>query len=337
MDDTMKIAFVWTGVTSYMADCWRALAALPGVSLKVVIEEKTDPGTAFRVDEVMQGLDYSVVGSEEKYVEKVLPEEWRPDVLFIVGWHAKTCRWFATEPRWEKVPKVCVFDMPWQWRLRKIAARFVLWRYLRRFRAAYVPGRVAARYARWLGFKDVRTGLFGIRTEKFAGERKGGEPFFLYVGRNSSEKRLDDLRAAYAMYARQVERPWPLRLVGKGLEGGFAQPHEMPALYAQAGALVLASDFDPWPLVIAESCAAGLPVICTDRCTNHFELICDNGIVVKVGDVAGFAAAMRRLHQMADEARRRMGEGGRERVAPYDCRAWAARTLQMCEELKGRV
>ena len=43
----MNILFVWTGVTSYMADCWRALASRPDVSLKIVIEEKNEPGSAF--------------------------------------------------------------------------------------------------------------------------------------------------------------------------------------------------------------------------------------------------------------------------------------------------
>lgn len=325
----MNILFVWTGVTSYMADCWRALASLPGVSLKIIIEEKKEPGTAFKAEDVLKGLDYKLV-YEGGVVDSSLLEGWRPDAMFIVGWHAKTCRTFATAEEWKNVPKVCVFDMPWQWKVRKFAARFVLWRYLRHFRAAFVPGRAASRYARWLGFKEIETGLFGIDTKKFASvERENVSPYFLYMGRNSPEKRLDDLRDAHALYSRKVGNPWPLRMVGKGLEGGFAQPHEIPALVARAGALVLASDFDPWPLVIAESCAAGTPVICTESCTNRFELLRENGDVVKTGDVAALADAMERMHRKPPETRLAEGLAGRSLVAPYGCHAWARRVMEM--------
>ena len=329
----MNILFVWTGVTSYMADCWRALASLPDVSLKIVIEEKNEPGTAFKAEEVLKGLDYRMV-LEGAGLDLSLPEGWRPDVMFIVGWHAKTCRAFATADEWKNVSKVCVFDMPWQWKVRKFVARFVLWRYLQHFRAAFVPGRAAACYARWRGFRKVQTGLFGIDTQKFAAvERTNLQPYFLYMGRNSPEKRLDDLRAAYAHYAQKVENPWPLRMIGKGLEGGFVQPHEIPALVARAGALVLASDFDPWPLVIAESCAAGTPVICTESCTNRFELLRENGDVVKTGDVAALAAALERMHRKPPETRLAEGLAGRSLVAPYDCHAWAKRVVEMARRL----
>ena len=332
----MKILFVWTGVTSYMADCWRELAVQPGTELKVVIEEKARPGTDFRASEVMAGLDATIVDSCGAQSAEDWLGEWRPDVVFVVGWHAATCRRFALSSKWDGVPKVCAFDMPWRLKVRTIAARFVLRRYLRRFSAAFVPGRAAEKYARWLGFRRIEKGLFGIRTEKFATAGRGDRaPYFLYVGRNSPEKRLDVLRNAYAEYSAAVPDPWPLRMFGQGLEGGFAQPDEMPALYAGAGALVLASDFDPWPLVVAESCAAGLPVICTDRCTNHFELLRENGMVVKAGDVRAMAEAMTRMHDMGEDERHSRGNVGRRLVAPYSCREWAQRVLALAADLAG--
>ena len=35
----MKVLFIWTGVASYMADCWRVLANSESVELKVVIAD----------------------------------------------------------------------------------------------------------------------------------------------------------------------------------------------------------------------------------------------------------------------------------------------------------
>ena len=54
----MRIGFVWTGFTSYMADCWRELASRPGVALKIWIEEQRKSDTAFDVKNVMRGLDF---------------------------------------------------------------------------------------------------------------------------------------------------------------------------------------------------------------------------------------------------------------------------------------
>lgn len=53
----MKILFVWTGVTSYMADCWRELSSRPGVELKVVVEAAPS-GRHFDAAQILSGLDY---------------------------------------------------------------------------------------------------------------------------------------------------------------------------------------------------------------------------------------------------------------------------------------
>ena len=56
----MNILFVWTGVTSYMADCWRELSCLEGVSLQVVVEQVAS-GRAFDAAKVLSGFDCCVV------------------------------------------------------------------------------------------------------------------------------------------------------------------------------------------------------------------------------------------------------------------------------------
>ena len=89
----MKILFVWTGVTSYMADCWRELSRLPGVELKVVVED-VDSGKEFDRAQVLAGLDGDIGG-------------WRPDVVFAVGWHSRLVRGIVTRPDWRGIPKVC--------------------------------------------------------------------------------------------------------------------------------------------------------------------------------------------------------------------------------------
>ena len=116
----MNILFVWTGVTSYMADCWRELSRREGVSLQVVVEQVAS-GRAFDAAKVLSGFDCRVV--EDGRLPDGLA---RPDILFAVGWHSKVVREAVERTDWRGVPKVCCFDMPWRWSARCIAARFVL-------------------------------------------------------------------------------------------------------------------------------------------------------------------------------------------------------------------
>lgn len=211
-----KILFVWTGVTSYMGDCWRRLSACADVELKVVIADRSGGyGTAFQNEKVMRG--------------------------------------------------------------------------------------------------------------------------FLFVGRLSNEKRIDVLATAYRAHRRAVADPWGLDVYGigarepwlRGIPGvvlhGFAQPDELPRAYACAQALVLPSAWDPWPLVIAESCAAGVPVICTDRCWNVPELVKANGSVVRSGDARALTAAMLKVSSLD-------GSVGKRLIADYSCEKWVERVRRIIND-----
>jgi len=334
----MKILFVWTGLTSYMGDCWRALAAQPGVELKVIIVQQAHAVNqiAFQTADVLRELDARIV-DDDRPTDAVLVQElekWCPDVMFIVGWRAKVCRWLVENPQWRDTRKVCCFDMPWRWKLRCLLAPLVLGRFLRQYDAAYVPGAVCARYAKWLGFKKIYKGLFSIDTERFAvvepdGKSSQARRDFVYIGRNSPEKRLDDLRAAYSLY-RERGGAFGLKLFGKGLEGGFISPAEVPEVMQKAAAVVLASDFDPWPLVFLEAMSAGCPVIASDRCTNRPELG-KNWHVFKCGDVEGLSRTMMDVERVGDSEI--MRQENFNLVKMYDCKAWTERVMGICKEL----
>ena len=305
----MNILFVWTGVTSYMADAWRALKAADGVRLFVAVEQ-VDSGKAFDAATVLAGLDYTLG-------EAAPPFE--PDVIFAGGWRSRaTRRWLRRYPR---VAKVFCLDMPWRDSPRCYLARFALRPFLRQFAAVYVPGAASARYARYLGFADSRIfrALYAVDGAKFraaASAADGRRRGFLYVGRYSPEKRVDLVRSAYARY-RELGGAWELDEYGQG--GRFATAAEMPGVYAGHAALLLASAFDPWPLVMLEAKWAGLEVIASDRCGNGRELVAR---VVPYGDVEAMAREM-----LAVE--RGQNPPPSVELSPYDVRAWVTRTLDI--------
>lgn len=312
----MKVLFVWSGLTGYMGDCWRVLSSCPEIDLKVTVDlSDRHYGGAFDADVVMRGLSWS----------RSFPEGWSPDVLFTVGWHNAICR--KAVFAFPKAKKVCCFDMPWEWRLRKMAARLVLWRYLRNFDAAFVPGAASIRYARWLGFarKRVFPGLFSTDTGRF-GPHEGGNGF-LYVGRDAPEKGVDILRAAYELYRARGGK-WRLQIVNG------VQPSALGPVFSGADCFVLASRWEPWGVVLVEAAAAGLPVICTDRCGARHEVVKGNGIVVKAGSANALAEAM--LAVGGDSPALLLDvEEGIKLARPYSCEAWANRVTAICTELAG--
>lgn len=299
-----------------MGDCWRELAGREGIELKVAVDltEKYF-GSAFEPDDVMRDLDWS----------PVLPVDWLPDVVLTVGWRNALCKAAALEA-WNGAKKICCFDMPWEWRVRKIVAKLALYRYLKQFDAAFVDGKCAASYARWLGFRanKIYTGLIGTNIVRFGNHKGGGG--FLYVGREALEKGVDLLRAAHSIYKAQGGA-WPLKIVN-GLS-----PSMLGEVYAKADCFVLASRWEPWGVVLVEAAAAGLPIICTDKCGARFEVVRDNGLVVKSHNANALAAAMHRIENMPPFARLAMGAKGKPLAQPYSCRAWADRVIDICNKL----
>jgi glycosyltransferase involved in cell wall biosynthesis len=135
---------------------------------------------------------------------------------------------------------------------------------------------------------------------------------FLYVGRLSIEKGLDDLLEAF----KQIRGKFPemtLDLVGAGplqeklsarvqslgLEQSvkFLGPknvNEIARLFVRSTALVLPSHSEPWGLVVNESLSYGCPVVVSNVCGCVPELVLDGvtGYSYPVRDVSALAQAM---------------------------------------------
>lgn len=315
--ENINVLFVWPSLTGYMGDCWRELTTCNGICLKIVIDlDNKYYGGGFNADDVMRGLDWSTR----------LPDNWTPDIVFAVGWRNDLCRQAVMTYCGARTKKVCCLDMPWEWKIRKILARFILYPYLNNFDAAFVNGVVARKYARWLGFVNDRifAGLIGTDIRRFDCH-KGGSGF-LYVGRNAPEKGLDVLIRAHKLY-KQRGGQWELKIVSD------VSPNLIAEYYAQADCFVLPSHWEPWGVVLVEAAAAGLPIICTDKCGARYEVVRDNGLVVKSGNVVALVNAMHQIENMSYSARFTMGMKGILLARSYSCQAWAARVVKICHRL----
>lgn len=153
-------------------------------------------------------------------------------------------------------------------------------------------------------------------------------------------KRVDMVVDAFRAIA--ADRPeWDLVIVGKGeLQGaletrcgellrlgrarflGFLDGERVAAIYRSSDVLALASDYEPWALVVNEACCAGMAIVASDRVGAAYELVTEgNGRMFRSGDLAGLTEALRHvtdtasLGPMREASRRTIGRWRREHDA----------------------
>jgi glycosyltransferase involved in cell wall biosynthesis len=169
------------------------------------------------------------------------------------------------------------------------------------------------------------------------------------VGRLDRQKRFDLLLDAFARIAGAFP-DWRLVIWGDGqaraaLEAqrdrlGLADRVAMPGLSAgpcawleTADVFVLSSDYEGWGNVIAESMAAGLPVVATDCDFGPRNMIEHevSGLLVPCNDAAALAGGLSRL--LADEGlRARLAAAAKIRAQSFDLSAVAQRWETLAAE-----
>lgn len=115
---------------------------------------------------------------------------------------------------------------------------------------------------------------------------------------------------------------------------GHVEGADKAFLYSQADIFVLPTYHDTWGLVVNEAMYYGLPVIVSDA-AGASELISDNGVVFKAGDLKALHSAMEKLLRNPD-LRRRMGEKSRAYIANYGLDYGVRSFVEIIERVLGR-
>jgi glycosyltransferase involved in cell wall biosynthesis len=349
-----KVVFCWSDISGYMTACWRALQAIPEIELFVIaFQARTE--TAF-ADELMTGIPHRLLDLQEReqaeLTEKLVVEQ-NPDVVVLCGWFHKPYRQLAFSPKLQDVKFIMGMDTPWWGNWKQYFAPWMLKSYLKRIDHVVVTGDRSWQYAWRLGIplEKISLGLYGIDYQTWSPlwVVRNQSPWprsFLFVGRYSYEKSIDILVAAYQKYRQEVADPWNLICCGKGelefhLQSqpgiknlGFVQPSEMKDIWLNAGAFLLPSRFDPWPLAIVESAAAGLPVICTQVCGSSVEVIRSeyNGIIIPPDNIHALTKALVKVHNVYDDLPI-WGKRSQSFAQPYSSQIWAGRWLNIIQSV----
>lgn len=242
-----------------------------------------------------------------------------PDWLLVPGW--------ATPPSW--------VGLAWaKRRSRKAAVVFESWRPQRAGAAslatgigrrgflgaadlALAVGVRAADYAAYLGF-DAEVVHWNVADVDAAGaaatkaRRKPGKLRLLYAGRYVKIKNIDLL----VEFARRNEDDIDVRFMGAGRALGAAAPpgftpQDLGSVrgedrfieMANADALVLVSEYEPWGVVVHEALATGTPVLASRSVGSAPELVHEGvtGAVVRA-NLRGLANGVDRIRALLEGA-----------------------------------
>ena len=281
-----------------------------------------------------------VAGFITRFALRNLPAPRRPKVVYTAhGFHFQAGRMAPGNALYAALERIAG---PWTDRLvvinRADAREALRRRIVDERRLCYMPG-IGLDLSFWDPTAVAPGRVAAVRSE--LGLRPG-QPLLLMVAAFDPGKRHWDLLAAFAALADpevhlalagdgpllEECRAWCVRhgLAGRVHFLGFRR--DMPELILASLATVLTSEREGLPRSVMESMALGVPVIGTDiRGVGDLLDQC-GGIKVPLGDEAALKAAMQRLIQDPDAARR-LGEQSRPRMQPYHIE----NLLRMHEEL----
>jgi glycosyltransferase involved in cell wall biosynthesis len=187
-------------------------------------------------------------------------------------------------------------DSPWRgtavqrlsrWRLRSIVQHSDM---------VVTAGERSAEYARHMGVSvdRIRGGYYGFDFDRFSPVADRRVSPIESVAEAIPLRRplcgaegSADVAASVRDLSRGCAGSWGLTCCGSGpeahllrdqagvVDAGFTQPADQPDLFAKHGAFVLASNFEPWGVVLAEAAASGLPLLCTTACGAGGDLVRD--------------------------------------------------------------
>ncbi|WP_228893057.1 glycosyltransferase family 4 protein [Pseudoduganella aquatica] len=344
----LRIAIVTNILAPYRTPVFSALAAQPGVTVRVIACAEQEDNRLW--DYPPPRCELAILRPRVfKYRERYIhcnPDVfqalagWRPDVVVTDGFNPTHLFAFVYARR-RGIPHVTMTDGTADSE-RTLSA---LHRLVRRFVFARSHGHVAASAGGLALFDAYRLpaqrrflSCLCVDNAAYGGPAPAAlRPYdLMFCGRMEAVKDPLFALAVALELARRLRRPVRMLFVGSGtldaqvraaaaLYPGLVEAHfagflsqaELPGMYRAARVFLFPSRWDPWGVVVNEACAAGMPVLASPHAGAAHELVRDgeNGYVCGL-DVQRWADRAQALLQ--DEAHWvRCSERSRALVADY--------------------
>ena len=314
-----KVLYLYSELSPYLKPMFETLVDDYNVDLHVVFWDKNKL-TPYEHDENAKIKYYKRSELNSEKIDRLI-KTIEPDLIFAVGWMDKGYMRPLFNARRKGIDVVCGFDEVWNNTLRQKVGSLVFRIFGNLFfNFAMVSFTRQFEFARKLGFKtnniimnslSADVDLFELPEEALSSKRANYPKSFIFAGRFSPEKGIQDLLEAYKIYKNELGGVWGLTLVGDGpveveldVDGvkclGFQEPKQLKNSFKNAGALVMPSRFDKSPLVVHEACCSGLPLILSDNIGNKSTFLIDglNGFSFESENVQALASCLKRIEAL---------------------------------------
>jgi glycosyltransferase involved in cell wall biosynthesis len=331
-----------------MAACWRSLRN-KGVDCHVICaSQKASTADPPFEESLLEGLSYQILSSNDSQLRSHVESEvyrLRPEVIAIAGW-ANPCFRTILRKNFEfPIKKVLCFDNPFRGDLRQTFGRVWFRTMLKHIHRIAVTGERSFQLAKFLGAPEEKIfrgvyGVDGVKLERAnqIREKSAWPRRFVFVGRLDKRKGVDLLLEAYSIFKENTTTDWELAVAGNGpletivrsrtdvISAGFTPPEALPEFLAKAGAFILPSRYDAWPLSLVEAAFSGLPIIASNACGSAVEILRHeyNGFNFSTGSVTDLAKAMFRVSR-SEELLPLMGVRSARLAEPWSAEMWAER------------
>jgi glycosyltransferase involved in cell wall biosynthesis len=352
----MKVLFLWNNYSGYMAACWRALQSLDvDCHVRCFTRRPTLADPLFEKN-LLDGLNYKILSANSTAeTDKTIAEigALRPDAIAIAGWESSVFRHLLRNRLPFNAKKILCMDNPFRGDLRQAFGR-VYFKFLTRSVDAFaVPGERGFQLAKYLGAAEhkIFRGLYGVDEVLLgsAAARRSAQVWpksLVFVGRYEERKGVDLLLSAFDVFNRGAGADWRLLMVGNGpLESlikryptidnrGFCTPEKLRDVLSEAGAFILPSRYDAWPLSLVEAASSGLPIIATNACGSAVELLRHghNGFFAATNSTRSLSEMMLKVASHYTELPL-FGERSQRLADAWSASAWARRWKDKLQSL----
>lgn len=318
----MKILYLYSELSPYLRPVFEALVNRHEVELHVVHWDhlKLTPYQPVLLD----GVTYYRRSEYNLIKLRKLMEEVEPSLIFVVGWVDFDYLKIVRKARSAGVPVVVGFDGTWRGTFRQIFGSMVIKIFKRMFFShAFVSFSRQYEYAKKFGFMDEHiifnalscdTNLFHKSLLNLENKSVGYPHVFIYAGRFSKEKGVNELVEAFKIYRDKYGGTWELLCVGNGnlqrLFIGednikvidFVSHENLLLLFNKCGALIMPGYLDPSPLAVHEAACSCLPLILSSDIGNKSTFLIDgfNGFSFNSKSPVELASAMSKISALSD-------------------------------------
>ncbi len=278
----MRLLVLYEELAPYFLNSIKVFSEKYSASV-LIISKSINPVAPFHFDSTSNSIQ--ILNRENFHYQDLLQKikEFEPNAVMQSGWVYRP--YFDIIKQLHLQHNILLLDNQWIGSIKQyVGSIFFRLKYKALFQKAFVPGNKQKQFAAHLGFTDnnIEMGFyccdFNIFNETYTvrEKQKVFDDKFLFIGRYAEEKNVQLLYEAFVELCNEnPELNYQLVCIGNGdlippphshiINLGFKQPEELKTIMASCKWIVLPSKFEPWGVVVQETCLAGLPIISSSK------------------------------------------------------------------------